>query len=125
MNDNDIFKLVSGLTKIEKLSIYMDWYIDELVHNNRLTIQRNGLAFIGKIYADKEQILPILDCTIGYLSKKRYIHSFDEFIDERNYKIIDIGEDWKAQGWAERKLTQLHGIYYFIKYNNEWQKVQH
>lgn len=41
--------------------------------------------------------------------------SYDDFIDESNYKVVVRGKDWKLQGFATNEIVILSGIYDWYK----------
>lgn len=39
------------------------------------------------------------------------ILNFDDFINENNIEVRDMGDNWQQNGFARRTWTEYHGIY--------------
>lgn len=107
---NEYVDKINRLSKLDKLKIYMGYFIANNSLKNNFFIKYD---YIIEKYPNPEYA----DSTIcgikrlDYLWKDIYIQSFDEFISEENIRIIDNGDDWNKNGFAQRIMVDYFGIY--------------
>lgn len=108
-----VAEAVSKLTDIEKLSVYMDYYITQLALKNDFKFidktQKDWSFGYGK--PDKE----VYNIAIYYQCKDLHIMTFSEFISPSNLKVTYCGDDWKERGYAQAYKVDALGIYHWLK----------
>ena len=105
---------IKSLSFDDKLNIYMKYSINLLAlkHNFNIVDKSCGIDYkIGRRNPDTE----FNNIALYYHWKDISIMSFEEFISDNNYKVIDLGVKWKEQGYAQRHFVQLSGIYDYVE----------
>lgn len=116
ISNEDKIRHVNSLSKIDKLKVYMEYYIGCLAEKYRFDV-------VDKMSFDIKTINPDWMKGRNYPYKQTEslaffrifgnvnISSFEEFISEDNIERMDFGERWREKGYASRYRTELHGIY--------------
>ena len=128
---NNIIDVADKMDIVDKLDLYMESIISQIAnkHDFNIVIKNeenknywlNGydgtITLMKKgIHNPKNRISD--SCAIFYNHKyhngkfiEDTIQSFEDFISKDNFKIIDLGENWKNNGYAKRVFISLDGIY--------------
>jgi len=113
-------KLIDSLDLFEKLRFYMEYYISmvalkynfEVVDKSRFDKVNKDLKWNhGYGLPDKD----FKGMAFYFLCKDLPIKTFEEFISKENIRIIDNGNDWKENGFAQKVRTDYFGIYKWIE----------
>ena len=128
---NNIIDVADKMDIIDKLDLYMESIISSIVtkHDFNIVIKNeknkdywlngyDGTIILMKkgIHHPKNRVSNL--CAVFYNRKyhngefiEDTIQSFEDFINKDNFKIIDLGENWKSNGYAKRIFISLDGIY--------------
>lgn len=104
----DIINEINSLDELEKLSIYMKYYISILA-------MKHGFYTVDR-YKKNIELYGVPHETFNNINIYKYDKdakaiSFQEFISSSNIKVFDNGENWKERHYAQRYTVQLNGIY--------------
>lgn len=91
--------------------IYMDYVIRMAAMKHNFQIVERGT----KGWGEPDKVTG--NYGLHYLWKHYVIESFDDFVSEKNISIVDLGEDWEKQRYAQRVRTEYHGIFRWYAIN--------
>lgn len=140
---NELKEKIDSLSIFDKHSIYMEYYIPNITYNKDFDILFKNFKVdsTGKIqhisfwnfgYSDRLNLrikgiknpkdLDLKNVYICYndiycngkFVPPIRIMTFEDFIKEENYKVQDLGKDWAINGFAQRYITHISGIYSYI-----------
>lgn len=118
---------INALTKLDKIRIYFDYFatmvtlkndfivLDKIRFEGETVVKSNvGLKWNhGFGLPDKE----IHNIAFYYLWKDLRINSFEEFVSDKNIRIIDNGNEWKQIGFVQQVRVDYFGIYKWCETN--------
>lgn len=110
---------VKCLDKWQMLKVYMSYYCSmvTLKFNFEVVDKLKPDWQHGWGKPDKEY----LGLAFYFLWKTTRILDFESFISDKNISIIDLGENWKEQGFAQRWRIKTCGIYdWYWKHESEF-----
>lgn len=114
--DEAYFKSIDSINVIDKVRIYMRYYIMMIAMKHDFIMVNKNQTFYPKGYGDPD--LMVNNIHFFYLWKRNFpVLSFDAFVDQSNYKITDNGENWKERGFAKQKTVSCSGIYEYVWHN--------
>jgi hypothetical protein len=82
-----IIEETESLCALDKLLVYIDFYIEQLALRAELKVGRSNVSFVHPI------------------------ESFDYFSSPERIKVTDNGPDWEERKFAQKIRTDLTGIY--------------
>lgn len=110
-------KIINNFNEFQKQKIYSHYLATmlKLKYDFEIVDKKDNWK-IGRSTPHKE----CLGIAFYWLWHNINILSFQEFISDKNIKIIDLGEDWQKNGFAIRIWTQYNGVYdWYKKFANE------
>lgn len=109
--------LVESLSFLQKYSVYLHYRITQ-------TAMKYDFVIVDKTPIKKD----VIKWNHGWGKPDKEVHniafyniwkdirvlSFERFVSETNIRIIDNGDNWKGNGFAEKIRTDYFGIYNWI-----------
>lgn len=107
MYESEVIQEVNRMEPLEKLKVYIDYFVDQIATNYNFHVLDETESQRGWSKADKQH----LGLQFRWIWKDHKPDTFESFCSPANVRIINNGKNWKERGYAQEIRTDLFGIY--------------